>query len=165
MATAKTKKATLSNHLNLPTDKMKAIADQLNNLLADYHIFYQNLRGFHWNVEGSDFFDLHEKFEVLYGEVNENIDELAERIVTIGYKPLHSFSSFLKHATLKEITDVSNGDECVKHVINQLGLIIDMHRRIFESTDEAKDIASADMLTRFVVGLEKRLWMFTQFSK
>ncbi len=158
-------KATLANHLNLPNASMKALAGRLNDLLSDYQIFYQNLRGFHWNVEGSDFFDLHEKFEALYVLVNECIDELAERIVTIGFRPCHSFSTFLEHASIQETTDITDGDACVKHVIAQLGMLVDMHRNIVGDADDAKDIATADMLTKFTGELEKRLWMFTKFSR
>lgn len=55
-------KATLENHLKLDKKDMKSVSDQLNVLLSDYHVFYQNVRGYHWNVKGENFFDLHEKF-------------------------------------------------------------------------------------------------------
>ena len=85
-------KATLSNHLKLDSKEMAKMSDKLNDLLSDYHIFYQNVRGFHWNVKGENFFDLHVRFEELYTQLYQNIDELAERIVTIGFVPLHSYA-------------------------------------------------------------------------
>ncbi|WP_339879383.1 DNA starvation/stationary phase protection protein [uncultured Algoriphagus sp.] len=160
-----TTKATLANHLKLDNKAMKNVSDKLNDLLSDYHIYYQNVRGFHWNVKGENFFDLHVKFEELYTQLYENIDELAERIVTIGFKPLHAYSDYLKNTIHKEITDVSNGDECVKHVIDGLGILAQSHRKAAKAAEEADDIATADLLTKFVGDIEKRMWMFTMFSK
>jgi len=158
-------KVTIENHLKLDNKDMKNVSDKLNDLLSDYHIFYQNVRGFHWNVRGENFFDLHEKFEELYTQLYENIDELAERIVTIGFKPLHSYSDYLKNTIHKEITEVTSGEECVKHVIDSLGILAQSHRTAAKVAGEADDIATEDMLTKFVGDLEKRLWMFTMFSK
>ncbi|REG92814.1 Dps family protein [Algoriphagus antarcticus] len=160
-----TSKATLENHLKLDNKAMKNVSDKMNDLLSDYHIFYQNVRGFHWNVKGENFFDLHVKFEELYTQLYENIDEMAERIVTIGFKPLHAYSDYLKNTIHKEITDVSNGGECVKHVIDGLGILAQSHRKAAKAADEADDIATADLLTKFVGDIEKRMWMFTMFSK
>ena len=79
------------------------IADKLNELLANYHIYYQNLRGFHWNIKGIHFFQLHAKFEELYNNALTKIDALAERILTIGQKPLHTFSDYMRVSTIKEV--------------------------------------------------------------
>ncbi len=158
-------KATLSNHLKLDSKEMAKMSDKLNDLLSDYHIFYQNVRGFHWNVKGENFFDLHVRFEELYTQLYQNIDELAERIVTIGFVPLHSYSDYLKQTIHKEITDVSNGDECVKNVIDGLGILAHSHRAVANLAGEAGDIATEDLLTQFLGDLEKRMWMFTMFAK
>lgn len=90
------------------------LVEKLNKLLADYQIYYQNLRGLHWNVKGAQFFMLHEKYEELYDEAAEVIDELAERILMIDGKPLHSFADYLKTAELKEAAFISEG----KKVLN-----------------------------------------------
>ncbi|MHA7128715.1 Dps family protein [Algoriphagus namhaensis] len=165
MTTLEKNKATLSNHLNLDNEKMGDITHDMNNLLSDYHIFYQNLRGFHWNIKGNDFFTLHEQFEELYTVVYQNIDELAERIVTIGFKPMHSFSDYLKNSILNEVTDVEDAEECVKHVVDGLGSLVQSHRKIAIAAGDAGDIATEDMLTAFVAELEKRMWMFTKYLR
>ena len=82
------------------------LQEQLNHLLSDYQIYYQNLRAFHWLVKGPQFFQLHEKFEELYNESAEAIDEIAERILMIGGKPLYSFEDYLNKATLKAEKDI-----------------------------------------------------------
>lgn len=158
-------KASLTNHLGLKNSDMQELSNDLNHLLSDYHIFYQNVRGFHWNVTGSDFFDLHIKFEELYNQLAENIDELAERIVTIGYRPLHAYSDFLKNTDHQEIKNVKDGKQCVQHVLEGLGMLIAEHRKMAGKADDAEDIATADLLTKFIGDLEKRLWMFTMFNK
>ncbi|MBN3518935.1 DNA starvation/stationary phase protection protein [Algoriphagus lutimaris] len=160
-----TNKATLENHLKLDNKAMNNLASNMNDLLSDYHIFYQNVRGFHWNVKGENFFELHEKFEELYTKLYQNIDDLAERVVTIGFNPKHAYSDYLKNSIHKEITDVSHGEECVKHVIDGLGILAKSHRKVAEEAGAAGDIATEDMLTAFVGDLEKRMWMFTMFVK
>lgn len=165
MNTQNMTKASLSNHLNLETAEMKNLSSNLNDLLSDYHIFYQNVRGFHWNVKGSDFFTLHEKFEELYTQLYQNIDEVAERIVTIGFQPLHSYSDYLKNSIHNEITNVESGEECVQNIVNGLGTIIQSHRKIAISAGEVGDIATEDLLTNFAGNLEKRMWMFSKYLK
>jgi starvation-inducible DNA-binding protein len=79
------------------------VIEKLNKLLADYQIYYQNLRGLHWNVKGAMFFMLHEKYEELYNQAAEVVDEIAERILMVGGKPLHTFGDYIQTATLKEV--------------------------------------------------------------
>ena len=84
------------NYLNLDPKRTEATVEQLNVLLADYHIYYQKLRNFHWNVVGENFFDLHEKFEEMYNDTLIKIDEIAERILTLRYQPVSHLSEYLK---------------------------------------------------------------------
>ena len=80
------------NHIGLDTQKCKKLADELNVLLANYQLFYMNARGFHWNIKGDKFFELHLKFEELYNNLVIKVDEVAERILTLGYTPVHTYS-------------------------------------------------------------------------
>ena len=80
-----TKKST--QDIGLDNQDMSKIVDQLNSVLANYHVFYMNVRGYHWNVKGSDFFTLHVKFEELYTELQLQIDAIAERILTVRGTP------------------------------------------------------------------------------
>ena len=72
-----------TNQIGLEKKDMSAVIEQLNKLLSSYHIFYINVRGYHWNVKGEHFFSLHTKFEELYTELQLQIDEIAERILTL----------------------------------------------------------------------------------
>ena len=75
-------------YLHLDPDKINDTAKELNVLLADYHLYYQKLRNFHWNIVGNHFFDLHEKFEELYDDAKLKVDEIAERILTLRFQPI-----------------------------------------------------------------------------
>jgi starvation-inducible DNA-binding protein len=84
------------NAIGLDSEKVENLAEKLNLLLANYSIFYQNTRGYHWNIKGEKFFELHLKFEELYNDLLLKIDEVAERILTLGHSPLHNFSDYRK---------------------------------------------------------------------
>ncbi len=97
------------NAIGLYQDKAEDLAKKLNELLANYSIFYQNTRGFHWNIKGEMFFELHLKFEELYNDLSLKIDEVAECILTLGHTPEHSYSQYEKSSTIKESKKISDG--------------------------------------------------------
>ena len=107
-----------SNIIGLKETDCKKIAEKLNELLADYSIFYQNTRGAHWNIKGDQFFTLHIKFEELYDNLVLKIDEIAERILTLGYTPNHNFSDYIQLSTIKESKEVSDGTKCVENILS-----------------------------------------------
>ena len=80
-----------NNNIGLNIEKSKKVAENLNDLLSNYQLFYMNLRGFHWNIKGKKFFELHLKFEELYNDALIKVDEIAERILTLSETPFHSF--------------------------------------------------------------------------
>ena len=82
------------NQIGLNEMKAMELTKELNELLANYSIFYQNVRGYHWNIKGEKFFELHAKFEELYNDLFVKIDEIAERILTLGGMPNHNFSEY-----------------------------------------------------------------------
>ncbi len=77
----------MTNAIGIEKDKVEQLAPKLNVLLAHYFIFYQNTRGYHWNIKGDKFFELHLKFEELYNELCLKIDAVADHILTLGYFP------------------------------------------------------------------------------
>ena len=80
------------NYLGLKPNELEKTVEQLNRLLANYQIYYQNLRNYHWNISGEHFFDLHATFEDLYNEAKINIDEIAERVLTLRMKPMSTLA-------------------------------------------------------------------------
>lgn len=152
-----------TDYLGLESDATKKISDQLQLLLADFQVYYTNLRGFHWNVKGRNFYQLHDLFEELYTELATQIDEVAERILMLGETPLHNFSDYLKKATIKESGVVEKGDETMKLVLDYLKVLIEKERAIIEVASEANDEATVDQLTGYLAGQEKTVWMITSY--
>ena len=142
----------------------KAIVDSLNQLLADYHLYYQNLRGFHWNISGPSFFELHRQFELMYTEAQVVIDNIAERILTLGGQPLHTMSDYLAHATIKEAKGLIDAESTVKTVHENLGLLLTLERGIVSMASKSDDEATVDMLTPLISAQEKVAWMLRAFN-
>lgn len=86
------------NQIGLDLAQSKQLAEKLNSLLANYQLFYINARGLHWNITGEKFFELHLKFEELYTDALLKVDEIAERILTLGHTPLHSFTDYVENS-------------------------------------------------------------------
>jgi starvation-inducible DNA-binding protein len=146
-------------------EESEKIVGSLNKLLANYHVHYQKLRNFHWNVTGSDFFDLHDKFEELYNEALENIDLVAERIRVFGMTPYSLITDYLENSDIKEVgTDLSS-KEMVDEVLRDLEILADNMNECAESVSEVGDLATEDMLIAFIKSIELHHWMLTSFQK
>ena len=147
------------NSIGLDTKKTKLIAGDLNSLLANFQIYYQNLRGIHWNIKGKRFFDLHTKFEELYTDANIKVDEIAERILTLGETPLHTFEDYTKTATVPVGKDVSQDEKAVTLIVDSLTGLLTIERKIIEASDDANDEGTNSMMSDFITEQEKTVWM------
>jgi starvation-inducible DNA-binding protein len=143
--------------------KNQNTVEKLNKLLADYQIYYQNLRGLHWNIKGNMFFALHNKFEEYYDEASEAIDEIAERILMLEGQPLHTFGDYLKTATLKEVANVSNGKVAVESVLQNNAFLLTSFNEILKVASENGDEGTAGMMSEWIGQAEKRIWMLKSF--
>ena len=153
-----------ADKISLKESKEKPVVDHLNDLFANYHIHYQKVRGCHWNVKGKSFFTLHVKFEELYTAALTTIDELAERILTLGKPPYSTFNDYIKQSKLKEIDTIGLKDTTmVKAIIEDMSVLIKMERKILEITADAGDDGTNDMLNRFMQFKEKNTWMLRSF--
>lgn len=133
---------------------------ELNQLLSDFHIYYQNTRGFHWNIKGKRFFELHGKFEELYTEALTNIDEIAERILTIKGQPLHSFQAYLDTSKVEVVTSMSADDKIVNSLLEQLGSLVGQEKTVKELAASEGDTETEDMMIALINSQEKTMWMF-----
>ncbi len=147
------------NYLNLDKEKTSKTVFELNILLADYHLYYQKLRNFHWNVLGKNFFDLHEKFETMYDDAKVKIDEIAERILTLRFQPVSNYSEYLKLSNLKESSSDISDTEMVKDLLNDHGKLLTQMRKVVEKAEEAKDEGTIDLVGAYIRELEKTSWM------
>lgn len=151
------------NHIGLDEEKSKDLAVHLNDLLANYSIFYQNVRGYHWNVKGDKFFELHLKFEELYNDLFVKIDEVAERILTLGEVPGHRNSYYLEKSDIKESLNVTDGYEGVKNVIESFKTLLLKQRTILNLSAEIDDEGTNAMMSDYIREQEKLVWMYSAF--
>lgn len=152
-----------TNAIGLNTTQAERLAKGLNDLLANYQMFYMNTRGFHWNIKGSDFFELHVKFEELYTDLLTKIDEIAERIQTLGYEPVHSYSEYIKMASIKEQTQVRDGRVAIGHILEAYQAMIGKQRSLLAIASEAEDEGTAALMSDYIREQEKSVWMYRSY--
>lgn len=151
--------------IGLDTTKSKELAQKLNDLLANYSVFYQNVRGFHWNVQGSDFFELHVKFEELYNDLFIKIDEIAERILTLGFEPEHKFSNYAKVSKIKEAEKVNDGKNDVEQILSSFKILIKKQRSILALSGDLDDEGTNALMSDYIREQEKLVWMYSAYLK
>ena len=151
------------NYLNLDKKKTASTAKELNILLADYHLYYQKLRNFHWNIVGNHFFNLHIKFEEMYDDAKLKIDEIAERILTLGFTPLHSFSDYIKNSDVKETVGISDGVRAVETILHDFKILILKERELLKLSAEANDEGTGALMSDYIREQEKTVWMYNSF--
>ena len=145
--------------LGLDREKVKDLTTNLNDLLANFQVYYQNLRGLHWNIKGKSFFELHIKFEELYTDSQEKIDMIAERILTLEGTPLHTFEDYTELAKVPVGRNVSNDTASVQLIVTSLTTLIEIERAILSESDEADDEGTNSMMSDFIAEQEKTVWM------
>ena len=128
-----------TNILGLPIKESELIVSELNTLLSNFQVYYQNLRGIHWNIRGKRFFDLHVKFEELYTDAQIKIDLIAERVLTVGGTPLHTFEDYIKNNQLVVGKNVSKDEEAVHLIVTSLSHLLKIERKILTKTGEIND--------------------------
>ncbi|MGV3460954.1 MAG: Dps family protein [Flavobacterium sp.] len=154
-----------TNILGLPTKESEVIAAELNILLANFQVYYQNLRGVHWNIRGKRFFQLHVKFEELYNDAQEKIDMVAERVLTLGGTPLHTFEDYIKNNRLEVGRDVSQDVAAVHLIMNSLADLLKIERVILDESGKAGDEGTNSMMGDFIKEQEKTIWMLKAWSE
>jgi len=145
------------------TTKNQNTVEKLNQLLADYQVFYQSLRGLHWNIKGQMFFALHEKYEEYYNGASEVVDEIAERILMLGGQPLHTFGDYLNKAKLEQVINVSDGKEGIEAVVAADRYFLESFKDILEVAGENNDEGTVAMVSEWIGATEKRIWMLESY--
>ncbi|HDN9014007.1 TPA: DNA starvation/stationary phase protection protein [Aeromonas salmonicida] len=153
----------MKSPIGLDTVQSQALAAELNKLLASYQILYMNVRGFHWNIRGNQFFELHLKFEEIYNDLLLKVDALAERILTLDGVPMHSFSDYLKVSAIPEQKGLHDGRACVESLLESFRELLVAQRRILGKAAEAGDEGTASILSDYVQQQEKLVWMLRAY--
>jgi len=152
------------DYIHLDAAKAGKTIELLQQLLADFQVFYTNLRGFHWNIKGKSFFTLHSKFEEMYDDTAEKVDELAERILMLNGVPANKFSDYLKSAKVKEVSNVVCGQEAVNNILDTYKIIIASERELLEQASEAGDESTVALMSDYLKEQEKTVWMLVAYS-
>lgn len=152
-----------TNRIGLDVAKSQLLSEKLNNLLANYQILYMNVRGYHWNIQGPSFFELHVKFEEQYNDLLLKVDELAERILTLGHRPLHAFSDYLEQSEIKEHKQACQAQVCVEGLLAGYKLLLEKQRDLMNLAGEAGDEGTAALMNDYIAQQEKTVWMLSAY--
>lgn len=153
------------NAIGLNIEKSAELANKLNSLLSAYQVFYMNARGFHWNIKGDKFFELHLKFEELYNNIQLKVDEVAERILTLGAEPLHSFTDYLDRSPISPVSKVSDGKKAVSHILDALKAVLVLQRELLSISADAEDEGTNALMSDYIREQEKLVWMYSAYLK
>lgn len=127
-------------------------------------MYYTNLRGFHWNIKGHDFFVLHSQFEKMYDDTAEKVDEIAERILMLGGTPANKFSDYLKVANINEVDKISNGEQALNNILQSISYLIGEERKILSIASQSGDEVTVSMMSDYLQEQEKLVWMLTAYN-
>jgi starvation-inducible DNA-binding protein len=150
----------MKTNIGISEENLKAVSVLLNTLLADEYVLYTKTRNYHWNVTGANFGEYHSFFEALYGFVDEQIDEIAERIRTLGHFPLASLREFLGVTRLLETKhQQSTAQQMMQELLNDHETIIRLLRHdVAITAEQYKDAGTSDFLTGLMEKHEKIAW-------
>lgn len=151
------------NLIGIEKVKADALIVELNDLLANYQMFYQNLRGFHWNIKGKEFFELHLKFEEFYNDAVIKVDEIAERILTLDGTPLHTFEDYINQSTIEVAKGLFDGKTSVNMVMANFSILLQKERLILNLAGDANDEGTVSLMSDYISQTEKILWMLKSY--
>ena len=151
------------NRIGLDEKKSEELATLLNDLLANYSTFYQNVRGYHWKIKGEKFFELHLKFEELYNDLFIKIDEVAERILTLGHLPNHKFTDYLSSSNIKETNQTSDGKKAIVEILDAFKILLVKQRQILDLSGDIGDEGTNAQMSDYIREQEKLVWMYSAY--
>ncbi|UXI04315.1 Dps family protein [Photobacterium sp. TY1-4] len=151
------------NMIGLDKQQTSVLATELNTLLADYQLLYMNVRGFHWNIKGRSFFELHAKFEEIYNDLVIKVDEIAERILTLESQPVHGYSKYLALSAIPETLDVTDGAQAIRHILEAYQTLLIKQRQILSAASELGDEGTVSLLSDYISQQEKETWMLNAY--
>ncbi|MGB9702728.1 MAG: Dps family protein [Candidatus Kapaibacteriota bacterium] len=155
----------MTNKIGIDNTGAKILIEKLNKLLSNYQVFYQNTRGFHWNIRGEKFFELHLKFEELYTDLQLKIDEIAERVLTLDGTPLHTFEKYLQFSEIKPVENISDGRTCIASILDSFKIIITLQRELLDLSAKYNDEGTNALMSDYIRAQEKLVWMYSAYLK
>lgn len=140
-----------------------ALNKELNKQVATWSVMYTKLHNFHWYVKGPTFFTLHAKFEELYNEATLHMDEIAERLLTLGGKPTATLKEHLELSVVKEATGKETTEQMVESVVKDFDTIMKSLKKGMDEAAKDEDDMTEDLLNAIYQSIEKHQWMLNAF--
>lgn len=129
-------------------------------------ILYVKLRKFHWNVSGNSFMELHKLFEEQYNDIENMIDEVAERIGILGGKAIGTMNEFLKHTVLEESANYETQDKMLAELLSDHEKVISNLRNMIANMEEdSKDFGTIDFITAIIQSHESKAWVLRRYQE
>ena len=145
---------------------MGNLTNDLNKLLADLNVFYRKLQNYHWNIIGKDFFIIHSKLEEYYNNINVQIDEIAEHILTINGQPLGTMKDYLETTSIQEAKNEKIRDnEVFEAIIKDFELLLQNVKNIKKEADAQNDYGTSSLMDNYILDYTKTLWMLKQMME
>lgn len=145
---------------------MENVIKELNQFLADLAVFYRKLQNYHWNIEGKDFFVIHEKLEEYYDEVNDSIDDVAEYILSKNGEPLGTMKDYLNTTKIAEAENKKiKSDVILQNIIKDYSYLLESANNIKKSAEEIADNVTSTFIDEFISNYTKKLWMLNQTTR
>ena len=156
----------MNANLGIPDEHLQAISLELNKVLADEFVVYTKTRNYHWNVEGINFMEMHKFYESMYEELDEIIDELAERIRTLGHYAEARLKDYTRLTHLEEPEYTNNQTEQLQNLLVDHEVIVkNLRKLITVFADDHKDLGTSDFVTGLMQKHEKMAWFVRSYLK
>ncbi|MGN7410797.1 Dps family protein [Sporosarcina sp. SAFN-010] len=136
---------------------------ELNTQVSTWSVMYTKLHNYHWYVKGKQFFTLHAKFEELYDEATQHMDDIAERVLTLGGKPTATMKEHLSVSVVKEADGSEKAEQMVSTIVNDFDSIMKSLKTGMKLAGDAGDFMTEDLLNAIYQGIEKHQWMLNAF--
>ena len=142
---------------------MEEMVNKLNEFLADLNVFYRKLQNYHWNVKGKNFFVLHERLEQYYDKINEQIDEIAEHILTLDKQPLGTMKDYLEKTSIEEAQNAKiEGEIVLDKILKDYETLLQKAMTIKKLADEHQIYATSSLVDEYILEYSKIIWMLKQ---
>ena len=142
---------------------MENLEKELNEFLADLNVFYRKLQNYHWNIEGKNFFVMHEKLEEYYDKINKQIDEIAEHILILGKKTLGTMKDYIEKSCIEEAQNAKiEGDIVLDKILKDYETLLQKAMCIKKLADEHHIYATSSLIDNYILEYSKIIWMLKQ---
>lgn len=157
----------MKTEIGITETNRQAVATELAKILADETVLYIKTKNAHWNIEGADFYDKHKFFETQFGQIEELIDSVAERIRSIGHYAPATLKSYLNLTHLTEQSSEKNDSQgFIKELLEDHESIIMVLREHIKSfTNDFHDLGTSDFITGLMETHEKMAWFLRSHLK